>query len=561
MNKNRNKKEIYAYILFVVIFFMFCLLQISKPILSDQTYFAWAAHSILKTGSSYFNMEGYGFGQISGFAHPPLYLYLLVLSSKIFGYNLFGLKIVSIFFAILTSLVLFIYLKKIYPEKKGIGLIASIIYLLHPFVIQNSIILDIDGGILSFFTIWTVLYFIKNKMNKFIPFVVLLFFVFITKLTSIIILFLTFFLFIIFFQSGKIRKTFRLTSIFLVAGLIFILIFWVLTLIVHENFFKPFSQNTTEKFSQRFMEGLFESFARSLYSFKDFIIWLTPPLALYLFFVFLRFGKRTLNRRKDEREQILILFILSNFLFFCLTGVEYIGFAKHYILIVPALAILIAKDIIEYKNKISKIEFLLIPIIMLTTINYYFFIIKDPFFTPDVWMVYQNFDYSAIWAVLIKIILIILPIFFIYLILKDIKKSLIIASLSFIAYASVFTAVSTYSTNIHYGDYGLNDAVSYVENLTEGKNSTIIGLYQFSYVYNKGGDLSEINNNAYMYPSGNYYLYGEDFFNKIKITPNNTYLIIYPQDKYRRPGIKEHLEKNFTLVKQIGYYQIYKYNY
>jgi len=163
--------------------------------------------------------------------------------------------------------------------------------------------------------------------------------------------------------------------------------------------------------------------------------------------------------------------------------------------------------------------------------------------------------------VILKMFLIIIPIFFAYFILKDIKKTLITISLSFIIYASIFTSLSPYSTNIHYGDYGLNDAVSYVENLTDSKNSTIIGLYQFSYVYNRGGDFSEVNNNAYMYPAGNYYLYGENFFEKIKITPNNTYLIMYPEDKYRRPGIKEHLEKNFTFVKQIGYYQIYKYNY
>jgi hypothetical protein len=218
-----------------------------------------------------------------------------------------------------------------------------------------------------------------------------------------------------------------------------------------------------------------------------------------------------------------------------------------------------AKDILDYKNKLSKMKILLILLVLLVSINYYLFAVGDPFFTPDVWMVYQNFDYSVIWTVMLKVFLIILPIFFSYLIFRDIKESLIVISISFIIYASIFTALSPYSTTIHYGDYDLNEAVSYVENLTNNKTATVIGLYHFSYVYNKGGDYSEINNNAYMYPAGNYYLYGEDFLKKVKITENNTYLIMYPQDKYRRPGIKENLEENFIFLKQIGYYEIYKY--
>lgn len=556
-----NKKITFPiYCLVAGIFLFLCFLQINKPLVSEQPYFVWIAKSIITTGKLELNLAGYGMEKLSGLAHPPSYVYALALSSKIFGYNLFGFKIVNIIFVILTSIVLLVFTKKLYPGKKQLGLITVGIYLLHPFVIQDALLVDIDGGILSFTTILSLLYFTKNKMEKPLILGMLMFLVIITKFTSIIILSGVFLLYFLFFEKNKIKNISK--TIFMLMGviIIFVLSFYVYTSIIDGDFSKIFRQNTSEKFSQRFTEGFFESIARSLYSFKDFVIWLTIPFSIYLLFIFLRFGKKIITKKNDEVEKVLVLFLFVNISFFVLTGVEYIGFAKHYILVVPVLAIIMAKDIEDYIKKMNKKEILLSLLILLVTINYYYFVVGDPFFTPDVWMVYQNFDYSVIWVVMLKAFLIILPIFFSYLLYKDIKKAIIITSISFMIYASIFTALSPYSTNIHYGDLGLNEVVLYVENLTQNKTSTVIGLYHFTYIYNKGGDFSEINNNAYMYPAGNYYLYGEEFFNKIKITPNNTYLIMYEQDKYRRPGVKEHLEKNFILLKKIYHYEIYKYN-
>ena len=101
--------------------------------------------------------------------------------------------------------------------------------------------------------------------------------------------------------------------------------------------------------------------------------------------------------------------------------------------------------------------------------------------------------------------------------------------------------------------------MDYVEEQTEGQIATIIAPHQFIFIWNKGGDYSEVNNNALLYSAPNYYIFGDKFFNKIELTKNNTYLIIYEHDIYRTSGVKEHLENNFDFLKQIGYYRIYKY--
>lgn len=562
MADNKKKLKIGLYILFALIFLVLCMIQINKPISSDQLYFAYTAKALLKTGLPEMQFTGYGFPKMSGLAHPPAYIYLLFLSTKILGYNLFGLKIVSIIFAILTSLIIFLFANKLYPDKKYLGLIAAVIYLLHPFVIQNSLILDMDGGILSFTTILAFLYFCRYKLEK--PFILslLLFLVIWTKFTSIIILFLVFFLYFLFFEKKKMKNIGKIILIFAAVGVVFLLTFYIYTSIIGGDFLKPFRQNTDEKFLQRITEGLFQSFARSAYSFKDFIMWLTPPIFLYLLIILYMYARDFKNKKQDHLNKLYFLFFVVNIGFFVLSGVEYIGFAKHYILVVPILAIAMAKDIEENKRKLNKKQVLAILVSMLVLFNYYYFIIGDPFFTQDIWRVYQHFDYSVIWLVALKIFLIVLPAFVLFFIFeRKARRALIVTSLVFIIYASLYTSIATYSTNIHYGDCCLDEVVSYVENLTGNQTATIIGLHQFNFIYNKGGDYDEINNNAYMYSAGDYYIHITDFFDKVKLTPDNTYLIMYAQDKYRRAGFIEHLKENFDFLKQIGYYEIYKYKF
>ena len=69
---------------------------------------------------------------------------------------------------------------------------------------------------------------------------------------------------------------------------------------------------------------------------------------------------------------------------------------------------------------------------------------------------------------------------------------------------------------------------------------------------------SQIKNNAYLYSVANYYIFDKEFFKVLKISLNNTYLIIYEHNLYRAQGIRELTDLNFDFVKQEGTYLIYK---
>lgn len=547
--------------LIIILFLALCLYQINKPILHEQIYYLFAANSIIHTGVPIFGFDGYNYPELTqGIGHPPVYLYTLLFFIKLFGFNYFGFKFSGIFFTILTSILLYFTGKLIFKENKIIPLLASFLYLIHPFVIQSALFVSIDPGVLTFLTLSFIYLFLKYKLEKYYLLTLISALILWTKFSSFIVLIGSVFVYCLFFGENKKRNISLLFLISIISAVIFLISFYIYTNIYGLSFFETFRLNS-EVFSYNVLSGILLKILRSVYEFKNFVIWLTLPLFLYLIYKLMLYLYNSFKRKLSFFEEYALCFFICSLGFFTFLGLNYAGFAKHFIIMMPLLSLVFADDIANYFKDI-KIKPTLI-IFIVAIFLYLFFIIKDPIYLGDVWKalpIVSLATISLILPVIIKSLLILIPLLFVIFYFKfDFVKSILFYSLIFMLYSTLFMVPLNYSTNIYYGDTGLNEAINYLEqDVNKTEIASLIVPHQIAFYWNKGYDYSQIKNNAYLYSVANYYIFDKEFFKVLKISPNNTYLIIYEHNLYRTAGVKELTDLNFDFVKQEGTYLIYK---
>ena len=130
-------------------------------------------------------------------------------------------------------------------------------------------------------------------------------------------------------------------------------------------------------------------------------------------------AKDIIKNKCGFEKTLFYLFILTSIGLFVLSGINYIGFAKHFVIIAPILAIMIARDIGKYAEFFKGKKLVLTLLAALISINYFLIFVGDPIFTPDVWLVFSQFNFSIILSIFGKILLMLLPLlwlfFFIFL--------------------------------------------------------------------------------------------------------------------------------------------------
>jgi len=115
------------YFKFILIFFLIYLFfvfpLIGRPLQIDEIFMAAAARV---PGS---------FGNLGPAGHPPFYADILRLAHQVFGIDKSGFRLVGMA-CFLTDLILIYYLsQEIFKDKKR-GILASLIFALHPLAIQ-----------------------------------------------------------------------------------------------------------------------------------------------------------------------------------------------------------------------------------------------------------------------------------------------------------------------------------------------------------------------------------------------------------------------------------------
>ncbi len=118
--------------------------HLDDPLVTDETMFAVGAKTISEGGYPY----AYSEGVLKPFiGHPPTYHYLL---SLVIWIGDWGGRALGLTFMVVTALLVYLLLPKLWPSADDWSrLMAVSIILLCPLTIPASLLLDIDGGLLT----------------------------------------------------------------------------------------------------------------------------------------------------------------------------------------------------------------------------------------------------------------------------------------------------------------------------------------------------------------------------------------------------------------------------
>ncbi|GIW09442.1 MAG: hypothetical protein KatS3mg061_0499 [Dehalococcoidia bacterium] len=133
--------------------------MLGKRYVYDEVSFAQMARAVAETGVPYANV---GFmidhkGRIDqqfqyGLWHPPLYIYALGLTFKLFGASETVARLFGVGTTALTALLVALTVRTglaAHPQRDGFALWAALLYLFNPLTLQSALLLDIDGTVLT----------------------------------------------------------------------------------------------------------------------------------------------------------------------------------------------------------------------------------------------------------------------------------------------------------------------------------------------------------------------------------------------------------------------------
>ena len=122
------------------------------------------AYAVVSTGLPIYTAEA---GNIEiALWHPPLYIYALSQSFMFLGVSEWSARLVSVLFSLGTLVVVYLLAKEVMDKNIAVFL-SCFIFLLNPFVVQNSLLVDIDNTVLTFLmSLFIYAYVIFNKKKQ-----------------------------------------------------------------------------------------------------------------------------------------------------------------------------------------------------------------------------------------------------------------------------------------------------------------------------------------------------------------------------------------------------------
>jgi len=542
------KKEALLLILILLAHSVLVVMSMNQPFQGDEAVFSESAKAILKTGRPVFDY-GQTMHNFENLKHPPLYNYIISLFILVFGESIYVLRSVSAIFNFLTVILVYLSARELLKNNKncaGWGLFAAALYALNPLTIQSSVVMDIDGGILNFFSYLFLYFYIKNKSS--ILLIGALSLVFFSKMSGAVMLFLSM---AVFTLATEFKKALKIIWLFLAATVIFLAVFWVYTYSLNLDFLSPFVHN----FSAGVGEGMLSltSILRMAWAFKSFIDFSIPFLVALFIVVSIKFYKDISERGfwdSEEKKAWLygIFAMVSILVFTCIRANGY-GFPKYFITALPAMSIFISyslskKFFLENKKK----EYILICVIL----AFYFLVyVGDPLI--------PKFDSTAENTAIIPAGILILKSFFIWTIIPFAATLLIfrifkvrggiILTLLFLTffcygYISLLQASANYSTYYRYGDTGMLESVQYIKDNHISPKEVVTYLNIGDYI-----GVSDYYEITYAFPNRSF------FKQQIVENDNLKYLLTNERDIAR---IGSENMNYFALEKKIGSYYLWK---
>ncbi|WP_297276456.1 glycosyltransferase family 39 protein [uncultured Brachyspira sp.] len=214
-----NKIFLISFIFIIILYIFKIILLTFTTLIDDEAYYAlWTKHL-----------------PIGFFDHGAGIAFFMKVSILVFGYNGFGVRIGSIIFSILVSIVLFIFLKK--EKDENTAIISVILFNIIPFFAGLSLIVTIDTP-MFYFMILAIIYFYKSIYydKKYFYLSGFLFgFALLSKINALIIIItILVFLFLI-----KNKKDFFYSKEFYIFGIIIFITYLPFVVYVFQTDFAP----------------------------------------------------------------------------------------------------------------------------------------------------------------------------------------------------------------------------------------------------------------------------------------------------------------------------------
>jgi len=565
-----GKRRIFVLLGIVIIFLAFTIPSIKKPFVLDEVAQVEAGRGLANTRIP-FRYYGEQVGNCLALEHPPVYLYLLALSFKIFGLSEFSARLVSVFFGLGTLFTIYFLCIEIFKntkEKYVIALVSSFLYAINPLIIQGSLLVDIDGSLLSFvlmlFVYFFIRYFRKLDILKIMLLGALLTLIWWTKFQIVFLVITSLILFYIVRRDFKegIIVTF---SISLIGTLLFLFTWQIYTSILNLPFVNPFLHNFILSRAQFDIYNILIM----LWSVKNILFWTTPPFFIFITLFFLQNAGRYLNGKNIDGLDYLFFYGLINLCFFSIIRPTAFGFPKYFIPIMPAFSIVTGYFIVSFALRNKKIQNVIYLCLFLAIILviFNFLVLKDPFISHNIFYtksitiekdlpIYIRSQIDGLLFFIPSIIALVG-----FLILKhNLYKSIVASSILVLVVLSVYVdyvqAIANYSTNYAYGQGGILETGKYLNNHTTSSDTIIapltIGYYSgrnYFRSYPNHGDFSmdeTISKNEIPYivisPSEKFYEFSIYYkldaeYGSFRIYKKNSSQIPLSREEYRKNGI------------------------
>lgn len=337
MKQKTFKQTIVAhgpFILLGILFFALRIPHLTREFTVEESHIVKSATAIAQTGYPliYFGEQE---PQVINLWKPPGLVFFMSVAFKFLGVSEVTARLVPLLFSFGQLLLLLFFAEHLWPKslhKKLLALSAGLLFAIHPYTILNSFQVDIDGGVLAFFS--TLFLFLalskmltkKTKTMDWILLAVVFFFSFSAKFEPSLIAAGIVLMFAVFARRTVLPKIIlSITS----AMAVFFGLFYLYNLSFGhpKAFFIPLQviwQISSQQFFPKFTGLVAQNVTPSLWGGSFFVgirflSWLSIPTILLSFYCLVRFFQEK-SYKKDVKLRFFLLFSVSFSLIYLVFG-------------------------------------------------------------------------------------------------------------------------------------------------------------------------------------------------------------------------------------------------
>lgn len=497
-----KNKGILDYIVWVIIavFAVLVAVQSNKPYVLDEAEFPMVSYETSQTGIPIY-YHGEQETQHIGIYHPTLYINLLAVFLKVFGYSEISVRAFGALCVLLSAFLLIKIYRQLYKRDGRLEVLFLALFLLNPYTIANATLPDIDSTILPIvillFVFASIKYVVETKLwsNRIVLILACLFSLALwSKLTTPLIL-PPLLACIAYISSRRIKESLIFTAkvtligaaLFATTYLVYCLVLGLSPTYTYSFLIASFAKGTST-------EGPFVGVVHNLDNLRYFVYWITIPL---ITIIGIASSRILLDKSSDDKSRVSKLLIATSLL----TTVFYIalmspfgGFFKYPFAVFGLLLLSVVFFIHKYLD-ISKLNYA-----HAFAALFLGFLTEKIFWADSMFLSLKPFTFLPLILVIIIIA---------YLLLsklrshRDALRSLLLLlvffAIGFQLSISRIQALSSYPTKYLYGQTGMNDASEYLRSNTKPDeviwSMKDIGYYvnnkyyeSYAFYFNKSGE-------------------------------------------------------------------------